>query len=165
MGVDLTLTVNGMITTVSAEPGDRLLDVLRNRLGLTGTKEGCGNGECGACTVLVDGMAVNACLYPALEAEGKEITTIEGLLGPGGQLSPVQRAFVDHGGIQCGFCSPGMIMAATSLLAANPSPADSEIRDALVGNLCRCTGYVQIVDSVRSAAETVRREAKGKRDD
>jgi carbon-monoxide dehydrogenase small subunit len=165
MGVELSLTVNGMITAVSAEPGDRLLDVLRNRLGLTGTKEGCGNGECGACTVLVDGMAVNACLYPAFEADGKEVTTIEGLLGPGGRLSPVQRAFVDHGGIQCGFCSPGMIMAATSLLAANPSPTDNEIRDALVGNLCRCTGYVQIVDSVRAAAEVMRREAKGNRDD
>ena len=131
MGVELTFSVNGSLATVYAEPGDRLLDVLRNRLGLTGTKEGCGNGECGACTVLVDGAAVNACLYPAIEAEGKEITTIEGLLGPGGELSPVQRAFVDHGGIQCGFCSPGMIMATTALLEANPSPTDEEIRDAL----------------------------------
>lgn len=164
MGVELTLSVNGMITAVSVEPGARLLDVLRNHLGLTGTKEGCGNGECGACTVLVDGIAVNACLYPALEAEGKEITTIEGLLGPGGQLSPVQRAFVDYGGIQCGFCSPGMIMSATALLETNPSPTDEEIRDALVGNLCRCTGYVQIVDSVRAAAEMIRQQRRGNRD-
>ena len=102
--------------------------------------------------MLVDGKAVNACLYPAVEAEGKEITTIEGLLGPGGSLSDVQQAFVEHGGIQCGFCSPGMIMSATALLEDNPSPSDAEIRSALAGNLCRCTGYVQIMESVRAAA-------------
>jgi carbon-monoxide dehydrogenase small subunit len=152
MGVELTLSVNGTLTALRIEPGDRLLDVLRGSLGLTGTKEGCGNGECGACTVLVDGQAINACLYPAIEAEGKEVTTIEGLLGPGGRLSRVQQAFVDHGGIQCGFCSPGMIMAATALLDSNPFPSDEEIRNALVGNLCRCTGYVQIVSSVRFAS-------------
>ena len=164
MRVELSLVVNGQETSLRVEPGERLLDLLRERLGLTGTKEGCGNGECGACTVLVDGLAVNSCLYPALEAEGKEVTTIEGLLGPGGRLSPVQRAFVDHGGIQCGFCSPGMIMSATALLAANPSPSDEEIRDALVGNLCRCTGYVQILASVRAAAEMIRGEDEGGRD-
>lgn len=158
MRIELTLSVNGTLTELSISPGDRLLDVLRGPLGLTGTKEGCGNGECGACTVLVDGRAVNACLYPAVESEGKEITTIEGLLGPGGELSSVQQAFVDHGGIQCGFCSPGMIMAATALLEANPSPSDAEIREALAGNLCRCTGYVQIVDSVRAAAAMRRGE-------
>lgn len=158
MRVDLTLSVNGRITAVNVSPGDRLLDVLRGPLGLTGTKEGCGNGECGACTVLLDGRAINACLYPAIEAEGKEITTIEGLLGPGGRLSPVQRAFVEQGGIQCGFCSPGMIMATTALLDGNPAPSDEEIRDALTGNLCRCTGYAQIVESVRAAAALRRAE-------
>ncbi len=160
MSVELTLAVNGTLTELKVEPGDRLLDVLRGPLGLTGTKEGCGNGECGACTVLVDGEAVNSCLYPVMEAEGREITTIEGLLGPGGRLSSVQQAFVDHGGIQCGFCSPDMIMAATALLDANRSPTDSEIYDALVGNLCRCTGYVQIVASVKAAAEMIQDEAK-----
>jgi carbon-monoxide dehydrogenase small subunit len=155
MNVELTLSVNGELTVLHAAPGDRLLDLLRGPLGLTGTKEGCGNGECGACTVLVDGRAINACLYPALEAEGREIRTIEGLLGAGGSLSAVQQAFVDHGGIQCGFCSPGMIMSATALLEANPSPSDAEIRDALAGNLCRCTGYVQIVASVRAAVTTM----------
>ena len=160
MTVEVKLSVNGTFTELTITPGDRLIDVLRGSLGLTGTKEGCGHGECGACTVLVDGKAVNACLYPAIEAEGKEITTIEGLLGPGGRLSVVQQAFVNHGGIQCGFCSPGMILAATALLEANPSPGDPEIRDALAGNLCRCTGYVQIVDSVKAAAAMRLEETK-----
>ena len=160
MSIELTLSVNGTLTELSIGPGDRLLDVLRGPLGLTGTKEGCGNGECGACTVLVDRKAINACLYPAIEAEGKEITTIEGLLGPGGRLSRVQQAFVNHGGIQCGFCSPGMIMAATALLDTNPSPSDTEIRDALAGNLCRCTGYVQILTSVKAAAEMRQADVK-----
>jgi carbon-monoxide dehydrogenase small subunit len=155
VSVELTLLVNGASARVRAEPHDRLIDVLRGPLGLTGTKEGCGHGECGACTVLLDGQAINACLHPAMEAEGKEITTIEGLVGPRGRLSEVQQAFVDHGGIQCGFCSPGVIMATTALLRANPSPSDTEIRDALVGNLCRCTGYVQIMESVRSAARAL----------
>ena len=119
---------------------------------LTGGREGCGNGECGACTVLVDGKAVNACLMPALEAEGRTITTIEGLVGPGGKLAPLQSAFVEHGGIQCGFCTPGMILAAKALLDANPAPTEGEIRTALVGNLCRCTGYTQIVQAVQAAA-------------
>lgn len=152
MTTECTLRVNGGATVVHVDPSARLIDVLRERLGLTGTKEGCGNGECGACTVLLDGLPVNACLLVALEVEGREITTIEGLLGPGGRLSPVQQAFVDHGGIQCGFCSPGMILSATALLQANAAPTDDDIRDALVGNLCRCTGYVQIVEAVRAAA-------------
>jgi carbon-monoxide dehydrogenase small subunit len=160
MSVELTLSVNGTLTELRVEPADRLLDVLRGSLGLTGTKDGCGNGECGACTILVDGQAINACLYPAVEAKGKEITTIEGLLEPGGRLSMVQQAFVDQGGIQCGFCSPGMIMAATALLNTNPSPSDTEICDALAGNLCRCTGYVQITASVRAAAAMLREETK-----
>ena len=157
MTTECTLRVNGSATVVHVEPSARLIDVLRDRLGLTGTKEGCGNGECGACTVLLDGLPVNACLLVALEVEGRDITTIEGVLGPGGRLSLVQQAFVDHGGIQCGFCSPGMIMSATALLKASPAPTDDEIRDALVGNLCRCTGYVQIMDAVRAAAASVGR--------
>ncbi len=165
VGVELTLSVNGTLTELRIEPGDRLIDVLRGPLGLTGTKEGCGNGECGACTVLVDGQAINACLYPAVETEGKEVTTIEGLLGPGGRLSRVQQAFVDHGGIQCGFCSPGMIMAATALLDSNPSPSDEEIRNALVGNLCRCTGYIQIISSVRAAAAMQREDLEKHHDE
>lgn len=154
--------VNGAEAEVAARPSDRLLDILRGPLGLTGTKEGCGAGECGACTVLVDGRPVNACLFPALEADGRAVTTIEGLGGPAGELSDVQRAFVECGAIQCGFCSPGMILAATALLAEHPDPTDGQIRDALVGNLCRCTGYVQIVEAVRAAAAR-RRTAGGAR--
>ncbi|MBN1773289.1 MAG: (2Fe-2S)-binding protein [Deltaproteobacteria bacterium] len=146
------LVVNGAKVEVPVEATDRLLDVLRGPLGLTGTKEGCGAGECGACTVLVDGRAVNACLYPAREIEGRAVTTIEGLGEPSGALSDVQQAFVERGAIQCGFCSPGMILAATALLAEHPEPTDEQIRDGLVGNLCRCTGYVQIVEAVRTAA-------------
>jgi carbon-monoxide dehydrogenase small subunit len=153
--------VNGAEVAVPVRPMDRLLDVLRGPLGLTGTKEGCGAGECGACTVLVDGRPVNACLFPAREAEGRRVTTVEGLGGPAGQLSVVQQAFVECGAIQCGFCSPGMILAATALLAEHPEPTDGQIRDALVGNLCRCTGYVQIVEAVRLAAR--RRGAGGAR--
>lgn len=152
--LEVSLVVNGDAVTARVSPTDRLVDLLRERLDLTGTKEGCGNGECGACTVLVDGRAVNACLFPALEAEGRDVLTIEGLAGPGGALSPVQQAFVDNGGIQCGFCSPGMIMSATALLRSDPAPTDQAIRGALVGNLCRCTGYVQIVQSIRAAVST-----------
>ncbi len=158
MKVECAFVVNGEPVCVDVAPAARLVDVLRGPLGLTGTKEGCGNGECGACTVLVDGEPVNACLFPVLEVEGREVTTIEGIGGPGGALSPVQEAFVRHGGIQCGFCTPGMIVTATSLLRSNPDPSDDEIRDGLRGNLCRCTGYVQIVDSVREAAKAMREE-------
>jgi carbon-monoxide dehydrogenase small subunit len=159
MTVECTLNVNGQRTVLQVSPRHRLLDALRGPLGLIGTKEGCGAGECGACTVLMDGKAINACLLPVLEAEGREITTVEGLVRPGGRLSPIQQAFVEHGGIQCGFCSPGMIVAATALLRANSSPSDAEIRDALAGNLCRCTGYVQIVASVKAAADEMRARA------
>jgi carbon-monoxide dehydrogenase small subunit len=155
MSIECTLDVNGSLTTLQVAPSARLIDVLRDNLGLTGTKEGCGNGECGSCTVLLDGRPVNACLLVALEVEGRVISTIEGLLDPGGKLSPVQQAFVETGGIQCGFCTPGMIMSATALLEANPAPTDAEIRDALVGNLCRCTGYTQIIASVRAAAARI----------
>ncbi len=152
MRVECSLSVNGEPVSVWVRPDLRLIDLLRDELGLLGTKEGCGNGECGACTVLVDGRALNACLYPALEAAGREVVTVEGLRRDDGDLSSVQQAFVDHGGVQCGFCTPGMVVASTALLRRNPDPTDSEIRQALVGNLCRCTGYAQIVDSVRAAA-------------
>jgi aerobic carbon-monoxide dehydrogenase small subunit len=146
------LLVNGEQVELTVAPGERLLDLLRNRLGLSGTKEGCGNGECGACTVLLDGRAVNACLVLAVEASGRSVITIEGLGGPDGELSRIQRAFVKAGGIQCGFCSPGMILAARALLDENPAPTEEQIRQALVGNLCRCTGYLQIVSAVKLAA-------------
>jgi carbon-monoxide dehydrogenase small subunit len=152
MKTTVTLVLNGARATAQAEGSDRLVDILRRRLGLTGTKEGCGQGECGACTVLVDGRAVNACIYPALEIDGKEVLTIEGLLRPGNELSTLQRAFVEHGAIQCGFCTPGMILSAAALIDRNPDPSDAEIRLALGGNLCRCTGYVQIVEAVKKAA-------------
>jgi len=148
----VSFVLNGAATVAEAAGHTLLLDLLRDELGELGTKEGCGKGECGACTVLVDGRAVNACLFPALELEGREVVTIEGLAGPNDRLSPVQRAFVERAGVQCGFCSPGMILASTALLIENPDPSEDEIRDALRGNLCRCTGYVQIVESVRHAA-------------
>lgn len=143
--------LNGHVVTPDVEPQRRLLDVLRE-LGHTGTKEGCGEGECGACTVLVDGRAVNSCLLPVAEAAATEVTTIEGLAPSAGRLSPLQQAFLDHDGAQCGFCTPGMVLAAVDLLAGEPNPSDGEIRRALVGNLCRCTGYVQVVAAIRSAA-------------
>jgi carbon-monoxide dehydrogenase small subunit len=156
MKKQINFVLNGFEVVVTVEAHKRLIDVLRGSLGHTGTKEGCGEGECGACTVIVDGRAVNSCLYPALEAEGKRITTIEGLRSGDNQLSVIQRAFVEHGGIQCGFCTPGMIMSAKALLDSNSDPTEVEIRDALVGNLCRCTGYVQIIESVKAAAEKLR---------
>jgi carbon-monoxide dehydrogenase small subunit len=160
-GIAITFALNEMEVQVLARPTQRLIDLLRDpQLRLTGTKEGCGEGECGACTVLVDGRAINSCLYPALEVEGKRVTTVEGLLGPRNQLHPIQQAFVDKGGIQCGFCTPGMIMAVKALLDENSDPDEEEIRTALVGNLCRCTGYQQIVESVREAAAVLRAEAE-----
>jgi carbon-monoxide dehydrogenase small subunit len=150
--ISCAFVVNEEPVEVVIDPSRRLIDVLRGSLGLLGTKEGCGNGECGACTVLVDGRPVNACLYPAAEAHGREVVTIEGLTGPGGDLSRLQKAFVEHGGIQCGFCTPGMIMSAEALLRREKRPNAEQVRDALVGNLCRCTGYAQIVESVQAAA-------------
>ncbi|MEW6367336.1 MAG: (2Fe-2S)-binding protein [Acidobacteriota bacterium] len=147
----LAFTLNGSPVLGEVEGSKLLLEVLRDHFHLTGTKEGCGKGECGACTVLVDGRPVNSCLFPALEAEGREVTTIEGL-PRGTELSAVQQAFVEQGGIQCGFCSPGMILSVQALLDRNPTPSESDIRDALVGNICRCTGYVQIVEAVHAAA-------------
>jgi carbon-monoxide dehydrogenase small subunit len=130
----------------------RLLDVLREDLKLTGTKEGCGEGECGACSVLIDGRLVNSCLVPVLQVEGTSIKTIEGV-ATGEQLSRVQKAFIDHGGAQCGICTPGMVMAAISLLEEHPSPTDAEIREGLAGNLCRCTGYIKIFEAVLNACD------------
>lgn len=151
MKTAIELRVNGRVHAVEVEPSMTLLEVVRETLELTGTKEGCGAGDCGACTVLMDGKAVNSCLVLAVEAQGSDIVTIEGL-GKGQELDPLQEAFIEHGAVQCGFCTPGMIMTARGLLDENPNPSDEEIKLALSGNLCRCTGYVQIVEAVRSAA-------------
>jgi carbon-monoxide dehydrogenase small subunit len=149
----LEVTVDGvLLATAVTDPGRTLLRVLRDDLGRTGTKEGCDDSECGACMVLLDGKPVNACSYLALQAAGRRVTTVEGLAGPNGELSPLQRAFVEGGGIQCGFCTPGMLISASALLAADPDPSDDAIRDALAGNLCRCTGYQPIIAAVRRAA-------------
>jgi carbon-monoxide dehydrogenase small subunit len=146
-----TLEVNGTSFSVELEAGRTLLSVLRGELGLTGTKEGCDDSECGACMVLIDGEPVNSCSFLALQADGRAVTTVEGLAS-GSELHPLQRAFLEHGGVQCGFCTPGMLMSAAALLAANPDPTEDEVRAGLSGNLCRCTGYVGIVAAVRSAA-------------
>ena len=143
-------TVNGHEVEVDALPMTRLLDVLREDLRLTGSKEGCGEGECGACTVLIDGVPVNACLIPVVQVEGATITTVEGI-GPDGDLDPVQRTFIDLGATQCGICTPGFIVTARALLDNNPSPTRRQIREALAGNLCRCTGYQKIIDAVVEA--------------
>ncbi len=155
--VAITCEVNGERTTFEAYPMARFLDVLREQLKLTGTKEGCGEGECGACAVEMDGALVNSCLLPALQAQGAKIRTIEGLVGYGaGTLHAVQQAFLTYGGAQCGICTPGMILAAVNLLARNLQPNDAQIREGLSGNLCRCTGYMKIFESV---VEAVRHSA------
>ena len=143
-------TLNGHPVEVEAPPMARLLDVLREDLRLTGTKEGCGEGECGACTVLVDGLPVNACLVPVVQVEGAGVRTVEGL-GEGGRLSALQESFLLHGAAQCGICTPGLLMMSASLLANNPHPTDAEVREGLAGNLCRCTGYQKIIDAVVNA--------------
>lgn len=152
MKQEIKLKVNGAIYEVYVEPWKSLLDVLRDEIGLTGVKSGCEEGDCGACTVLVDGKAVNSCLMLSPQAQGKEITTIEGLEGERG-LHPIQQAFVDHFAVQCGFCTPGMILSAKALLDKNPHPTEEEVRVALSGNLCRCTGYVKIVEAVLAASK------------
>jgi carbon-monoxide dehydrogenase small subunit len=149
---EVNCTVNGARHTLRVQPMARLLDVLREDLELTGTKEGCGEGECGACSVLIDGELVNSCLVPVLQVEGAEIKTIEGVAG-GAELHAVQQAFIECGGAQCGICTPGMILAAVSLLAQIPQPTDADIRHGLAGNLCRCTGYMKIFDAVVRACE------------
>lgn len=156
--IAVQFTVNGKPQTVRAYPMARLLDVLREDLRLTGTKEGCGEGECGACAVEVDGQLVNSCLMPVLQAEGTAIRTIEGVAS-GGQLHAVQEAFLVHGGAQCGICTPGMILAAISLLERIPHPTEADIRTGLAGNLCRCTGYAKIFEAVLGACEQSRRGA------
>lgn len=148
----VNFSVNGNDVEVEVIPHWSLLRVLRDELELFGAKPGCGEGECGACTVLIDGDPVNSCIYPILEAEGKTILTIEGLADADGALHPIQQAFLEKAGVQCGFCTPGMIMSAKSLLDTNPNPTEDEIRHAIAGNMCRCTGYVQIVESVQHAA-------------
>jgi aerobic carbon-monoxide dehydrogenase small subunit len=153
--VTVTCRVNGRPVEVQAHPMARLLDVLRGELHLTGTKEGCGEGECGACAVLVDGRLVNSCLVPLLQAEGTDITTIEGL-APDDRLHAVQQAFIDHGGAQCGICTPGMVLATVSLLQQHPAPDEAQIREGLAGNLCRCTGYMRIFEAVVAACGTSR---------
>jgi len=145
--------LNGREVAIEVSSHKMALQVLREDFQLTGTKEGCGQGECGACTILIDGANVNSCIYPAFELEGKAVTTIEGLVGEGNILDPIQEAFVEKGGVQCGFCTPGMVMSSKALLDETPRPTDEEIRRGISGNLCRCTGYVQIVDSIRKAAE------------
>ena len=147
----IRFTCNGKPVQVEVEPERRVLDLLREDLGLTGTKEGCGRGECGACTILLDGKPVNSCLLLAGKIEGREIVTIEGIAGDNGTLHPVQEAFLDVGAVQCGFCTPGMVLSTVALLDGNPTPEVEEIEEALSGNLCRCTGYGKIVEAAQEA--------------
>jgi carbon-monoxide dehydrogenase small subunit len=153
MRVPATLDVNGTSYAVELDPHASLLEAVRDAVGLTGSKEGCDDSECGACMMLIDGKPVNSCSYLALQAEGRAVTTVEGL-ADGDELSPLQRAFLRHGGVQCGFCTPGMLISATALLGSTPAPSDEEIRLALSGNLCRCTGYDGIVKAVRSVVSS-----------
>ncbi len=148
---DILFSVNGAERRAAAHPLARLLDVLRDELSLTGTKDGCGEGECGACAVWIDGELVNSCLVPVMQVEGADVRTVEGLAGDA--LHAVQEAFLHHGGAQCGICTPGMLMASAMLLADNPLPTEDEIREALAGNLCRCTGYMRIFEAVRRAMQ------------
>ncbi len=151
MSTSITLNVNGIDYPLTIDPGRNLVSVLRTEIGLTGTKEGCDDCECGACMVLIDSQPVNSCSYLAAQADGRAITTVEGVM-VGDVLHPLQQALLDEGGVQCGFCTPGMIMSATALLSRNASPTEEEIRIGLSGNLCRCTGYVKILAAVQSAA-------------
>ncbi|HEV8589562.1 MAG TPA: (2Fe-2S)-binding protein [Pyrinomonadaceae bacterium] len=153
MRVKIDCTINDHSRTLEVYPMERLLDVLRDQLHLTGTKEGCGEGECGACTVIIDGRIVNSCLVPVAQVEGASIKTIEGIATSETQLHAVQQAFIEHGGAQCGICTPGMIMAAVNLLEKVPNPTEADIRNGLAGNLCRCTGYMKIFESVVRASQ------------
>ncbi len=148
----ISFVLNGEPTELEIEPHLTLLQLLRDKLELNGTKEGCGMGECGACTVLVDGKTLNSCILPALEVDGKSVTTIEGLTDAQGNLHPIQKAFIEYGAVQCGFCSPGMVLSAKALLDENPKPTEEEIRHGIAGNLCRCTGYLQIVQAIKAAS-------------
>jgi carbon-monoxide dehydrogenase small subunit len=151
----ISFVLNGNQIELDIEPYWTLLHLLREELELTGTKSGCESGECGACTVLVNGKAVNSCLFPAVEINGATVLTIEGLAKPTGELHPLQTAFMELGAVQCGYCTPGMIMSAKALLDENPNPTEEEIRHALAGNMCRCTGYTQIVEAVREASHAM----------
>ncbi len=153
--VELTCVVNGETLTASVVPQMTLLQLLRQELKLFGTKEGCGEGECGACTVIMNGMAVNSCLVLALEAQAAEILTVEGL-GKDGTLSTLQQQFIEHDALQCGFCTPGMLMSARALLDRNPEPSEREIKEAIAGNICRCTGYFPIIEAIKAAAKLER---------
>lgn len=154
--ITVSFILNGDEVTAEVPVTWSLLRTLREYFELTGPKEGCGVGECGACTVIVDGKAVNSCIYPVAEVEGKSVMTVEGLVGEDGTLHPLQKAFLENNGVQCGFCTSGMIMSAKALLDENPEPDEDEIRTSISGNLCRCTGYVQIVESVQKAAEMMK---------
>ncbi len=147
----ISFTLNGHTVQTEIDTNLTLLALLRDQLGLKGTKEGCGMGDCGACTVLLNGMTVNSCIFPAMEVEGKTVVTIEGVADKEGNLHPLQKAFVEHGAIQCGYCTPGMVLSAKALLDENPHPTEEEIRKGIAGNLCRCTGYVQIVEAIKAA--------------
>ncbi len=151
----IELTINGKCYQIEVEPEERLLDVLRDRLGLIGAKEGCSTGDCGACTVLMNGQAVTSCMILAVAVDGADITTIEGL-EKDGEIHPLQKAFIEEGAVQCGYCTPGMILSALALLKENPEPSDDEIRRALAGNLCRCTGYTRIIAAVKAGAERMK---------
>jgi carbon-monoxide dehydrogenase small subunit len=155
---EISLRINGERYQWAVESNLTLLDFLREKLDLIGTKKGCETGECGACTVLLNGKTVNSCLVLAVEADGREVTTIEGLLGDDGRLHPLQEAFVEAGAIQCGFCTPGMIMSSKELLDRNPRPSEEEIKDEMAGNLCRCTGYVKIIEAITKASKKLTTE-------
>jgi carbon-monoxide dehydrogenase small subunit len=150
MKKDITLKINGDAYNLTVDTRMTLLEAIREKIGLTGTKDGCGVGECGTCTVLMDGKPIYSCLMLAVEADGKEILTIEGLATPEG-LHPIQKAFIEHGAVQCGFCTPGMILSAKALLDENPNPTKEEIKEAISGNLCRCTGYQKIIEAIEEA--------------
>ena len=157
---NIHVTVNGREMDLQVDVRESLLDVLRNRLHLTGTKQGCGVGECGACAVLVDGHTMDSCIYLAVWADGKNITTVEGLSAPDGSLSDIQRYYVDKGAVQCGFCTPGFVVSTTALLNKNSNPSKEEIRRGLSGNLCRCTGYQKILEAVEATVEQRRKKEK-----
>ena len=154
----IELDINGRIYEVAVDARDLLADVIRRKVGLTGTKKGCGDGDCGACTVLIDGKPELSCIKLAIACQGKKITTIEGLLLENGVLHPIQQAYVDHGAVQCGFCTPGMILSSKALLDRNPQPSQDFIKHELSGNICRCTGYKRIIEAVQAAAEVLSEE-------